>query len=64
MSPTLDPISGTPQETAAYLADVARAVNTLQGEVNALRNEVSTTAGRVVGVETTQRALSEGAASA
>eukprot|EP00969_Alexandrium_andersonii_P296363 13096650-Alexandrium_andersonii.AAC.1 len=32
LSPTLDPISGTPQETAAYLADVARAVNTLQGE--------------------------------
>eukprot|EP00969_Alexandrium_andersonii_P120271 5317289-Alexandrium_andersonii.AAC.1 len=57
LGPTLDPHAGSHQTTVAYLADVARAVNTLQEQ------QVAPT-GRVVGVEAAQRALADGTADA
>eukprot|EP00969_Alexandrium_andersonii_P154170 6815736-Alexandrium_andersonii.AAC.1 len=53
----MDLSSGTQQGAISYLSEVARAVSNLQ-------EQVATLSGRVVGVELSQRALSEGAASA
>eukprot|EP00969_Alexandrium_andersonii_P191738 8468576-Alexandrium_andersonii.AAC.1 len=64
MSPTIDPASGSPQGVVEYLADVARAVNRLNERQAHQSGQLSTLTGRVVGVKTDQRALSESAASA
>eukprot|EP00969_Alexandrium_andersonii_P036981 1620615-Alexandrium_andersonii.AAC.1 len=64
MSPTIDPASGTPQGVVEYLAEAARAVNQLHEQQVLQGDQLSTLTGRVVGVETDQRALSESAASA
>eukprot|EP00969_Alexandrium_andersonii_P212644 9389214-Alexandrium_andersonii.AAC.1 len=60
----MDPTSGSPQGVVEYLADVARAVNGVNEQQAQQGDQLSRLAGRVVGVETDQRALSESAASA
>eukprot|EP00969_Alexandrium_andersonii_P190575 8418970-Alexandrium_andersonii.AAC.1 len=60
LSPTYDPQAGTEEQgrgVAGFLAEVARTVNTPLERQSAF-------AGRLVGIETSQRALAEGASSA
>eukprot|EP00969_Alexandrium_andersonii_P362497 15459858-Alexandrium_andersonii.AAC.1 len=60
----IDPASGSPQGVVEYLAEVARVVNQLREQQSQQGDQLSTLAGRVVGVETDQHALSESVASA